>query len=156
MKFSEVIIIKNYKPHRNALNFLRLATSVLALALTVACVILLENYNVAMYIGVGVVCGLAFFVDFILLPLYFAKCSFTIGQNGATKHGGIFFTTASHVKKSSVQYVTVVKTPLSKLTAMNFIIIHVLGGIVILNFVSSDDVDEIDVIMKNWAEGGGK
>lgn len=152
---TEVICIKNFRPHQNALNTLRLTVALLTLILSVAGVYFLKSYATAMYISVGAVCCLAFLGNFILLPLYFSKCSFNIAKDSATKNGGVFFTTTAHVKKSSVQYVTVVKTPFSKYTAMNFLIIHVLGGVMILNFLSLSDLEEIGAIMQNWAEGGG-
>lgn len=156
---TEVIIIKNYNPHRNALNLLRLGIAILALALTIVTLIFLNILPILMYILVGIVCATAFVLDFILLPIYFYKTSYTVGENYISKKGGIFFTTKQYMKKSSVQYITVLKTPLSKFTAGNFIVIHALGGGIILHFLSDNDTEEIKNLMKKWTkekEGDGK
>lgn len=107
-----------------------------------------------MYTLVAIVCGVGFLLNFILLPIYFYKTSCTVGENYVSKKGGIIFTSKQYMKKSSVQYITVIKTPLSKFTAGNFLIIHALGGGIILYFLSDNDTEEIKNLMKKWTKEG--
>lgn len=96
-----------------------------------------------MYILVGVLCFSAFALDFILLPIYFSKTFYCITDELITKNSGMIFTAKQLMKKSSVQYISVIKLPLSDYTAFNFIIIHALGGTMLLSFLSSSDTEEI-------------
>lgn len=146
--FLEVIFIKRYTPYRCALNFLRIVTALVALAASILSVIYLDRFPILMYIVTGVFCFTAFALDFILYPLYFSKTSFCVSKDFITKKSGMLFTKKQLMKKSSVQYLSVVKTPLSGFTGMNFVIICALGGKIILSFLSREDVDEISEMLR--------
>lgn len=100
-----------------------------------------------MYVLVGIVCCAAFIMDFILLPIYFSKTTYTFDGRFINKKGGLFIVHKQFMKADSMQYATVIKTPFSKITGLNFVIIHALGGVMILHFISSNDLREIEKIV---------
>ena len=65
---------------------------------------------------------------FVYLPLYFSSLSFDTTENEITKHSGVYFRSHQSVLYSTVQYTTVVTTPLSQYTGLNFVIFFVYGG----------------------------
>ena len=139
--------MKRFKPSVGALNFLQILLALLAFGISLLCVLYLRKLRMLMYIIVGVVCSVAFVMDFILLPLYFSKALYTFDKISISKKGGLFYTKKQLMRFSSVQYYTVIKTPLSFITSLNFVIIHALGGQVVLNFLSLSDTKEVERLL---------
>lgn len=150
---TEVIFIKSYKPHRRALNTMRLLISLLALALTGADVFFLKSFRTIMLIIAGVICAVAFIFVFILLPIYFSRTSYTLEKDLIIKDEGMIFFSTQYMKKDAVQYVKLLKTPLSDITSGNFLIINALGGKIIFSFLSTPEAYEIKAVLEKWARG---
>ncbi len=145
--------MKKLKPNITALNVLQILLALVAFLISLICVMYLRRFKLLMYIIVGIVCSLAFIMDFILMPLYFSRTSYTFDKNAISKKGGLFFTKKQLMKLSSVQYYTSIKTPLSSFTSLNFIIIHALGGVVILHYLSKNDLKEVEHILSESLKG---
>lgn len=147
-----MIFIKRFKPHIAALNFLEICVAVAAFLISLLCVVYLKRFELLMYIIVGAVCSLAFVIDFILLPLWFSRTTYTVTEEMITKKGGLFFFTKQFMKTDSVQYVSVVKLPFSKLNSFNFIIVHALGGVIVMQFLSSVEADQMAKLLNGFAK----
>lgn len=84
----------------------------------------------------------ALFAVFIL-PIYFFSSYFTISSTEITVKAGMIVTTKQFMPTSSVKSVTAIITPLSKITALNFVVLNALGSRVVLPFLTKKNVDEI-------------
>ena len=60
-----------------------------------------------------------------------------------TKKSGVFFKVEQTVKFSSIQYLNIITSPFSKITGLNFIILNVYGGKMLLLFLRHSDSREI-------------
>ena len=145
--------MKRIRPSVGALYFLQIFLALLAFGISLISVLYLRRFRLLMYIIVGVVCSLAFLFDLILLPLYFSRTLYSFDKNAISKKGGLFYNKKQLMKFSSVQYYTTVKTPLSELTSLNFVIIHALGGRVVLNYLSAKELAEVEGIMSENLKG---
>lgn len=145
--------MKHYKPDIKALNFLQILLALIAFGISLFCVLYLRRFKLLMYIIVGVVCSLAFLMDFIVMPLYFSRTQYTLDKSSISKKGGLIYTKKQLMRISSVQYYTLVKTPLSSITSLNFVIIHALGGTIIINYLSKSDLKEIEKALSDCLKG---
>ena len=88
-------------------------------------------------IVIGVILG------FIYFPLFFRTVKYTLTETEIIRTSGVFIKIHQSIKYSSIQYVTVVTTPLSQYTGLNFIIYFVYGGQLRLLFLDHEDAMEI-------------
>lgn len=135
--------MKRYRPSRYALNFIRFAAALVSAAATVASLRFLSSYKIIMYILIGLFWSVSFLFGFILLPIYFSRTSYSVSSAAVSKYGGMLFTQRQFMKGSSIQYITTIITPFSRITSFNFIIINALGGKIFLGFLSKSDAMEI-------------
>jgi len=77
------------------------------------------------------------------LPMYFTSAGYYINSDKIVKKTGVFIKVNQCMRVESVQYITSVTTPFSKLTGFNFIILNAFGGKLILAFLSKKDMQEI-------------
>lgn len=127
-----------FKPARNALFSLQLIVLFISLLLLAVA---------RMFIPVDIIVGIIaiaigtvdIFLDFIYLPLYFASVRCEMTNDKITRHSGVIFKTSQTVRFSTVQYTTLVVTPFSKYTGLNFVIMFVYGGQMLLLFLSAED-----------------
>lgn len=87
------------------------------------------------------VCYVVFIV--ILLPMWYKTIKYTVSDRNITAYSGLFSKTTRIMKVSSVQNVSRISMPLSKVTGFNFIGINALGGRIIMMFLSEKDCEEI-------------
>ncbi len=131
-----------FKPARSAL------FSVQLIVITISLLLL----GIArMFIPVDVIVGIIaiaigtidIFLDFIYLPLYFSSVRCEMTNDKITRHSGVIFKTSQTVRFSTVQYTTLVVTPFSKNTGLNFVIMFVYGGQMLLLFLSLEDAERV-------------
>lgn len=131
-----------FKPARSALFTLQLIVLFISLLLL----------GIArMFIPVDIIVGIIaiaagtvdIFLDFIYLPLYFASVRCEMTNDKIMRHSGVIFKTSQTVRFSTVQYTTLVVTPFSKHTGLNFVIMFVYGGQMLLLFLSYDDARKV-------------
>lgn len=142
--------MKRVAPSLRAMYFFQIFIALVAFAVSLLCVLFLSRFRLAMYTIVGVACSVAFVFDLMLLPLYFSRTLYTFDKQGISKKGGLFYTKRQLMKFSSVQYYTVIKTPLSEFTHLNFVVIHALGGQISLNYLSEKELLEIDRMLSQY------
>lgn len=103
----------------------------------------LVSFEILMYSLIGLFWGIAVLFGLILLPMYFRRTVIYISPAEITVHSGLLFLRRDHMKMSAVQYVTHISMPLSNLTGFNFIVVHALGGNILLPFLNAVDCEEI-------------
>lgn len=135
--------IKKYRPSSAGLGVIRIALILASIAVILLSKRYLSAYPIIMYTVIGIFCAAAFAIGMILLPIIFAKSTYSISDEEIQKVSGMFFISRQFMKTSCIQYITTVTTPLSKLTGLNFIIVNALGGRMILLFLSMNDALEI-------------
>lgn len=130
--------MRSFKPDRHALTTLRLLITLFSLVLfgIVKMYVLLDI--VAVIFGIAIASA-AIFAMFIYLPLYFSSLSFDTTDTEITKHSGVYFKSHQSVLYSTVQYTTVVTTPFSQYTGLNFVVFYVYGGQLRLLFLTQED-----------------
>lgn len=86
-------------------------------------------------------CYVVFIV--ILLPMWYKTIRYTVSDRHITAYSGLFSKTTRVMKVSSVQNVSRISMPLSRVTGFNFIGINALGGRIVMMFLSEKDCEEI-------------
>lgn len=134
--------MKKFKPDKNALLTMRI------IILTISLLLILV---VRIYIPITVIVliiAAAFgtvdiFLIFVYMPLYFSSVCYDLTDDMITRHGGAFVKSHKSVRISKIQYTTVVTTPFSQYTSLNFVILFVYGGQLRMLFLDLDDAMEI-------------
>ena len=125
----------SFKPEKNALNTLRVLIIVISVIFIGV---------VKIYVPVDIVVIIfAVAVMFVYLPLYFASLSYEMTDEKIIRHSGVFMKVHQSVRYSTVQYSTVVSTPFSDKTGLNFVILFVYGGSLRLLFLKKEDAMKI-------------
>ena len=117
----------SFKPEKNALNTLRVLIIVISVIFIGVVKIYVPVDIVVIIFAVAVILT-DIFVMFVYLPLYFASLSYEMTDEKIIRHSGVFMKVHQSVRYSTVQYSTVVSTPFSDKTGLNFVILFVYGG----------------------------
>lgn len=134
--------MNTFKPEKNALTALR----VIILALSVLLVGVVRIYvpvDIIVIVFAVAVLLIDIFLIFVYLPVYFATLSYEMTDEKIIRHSGVFMKSHQSVRYSTVQYSTVVNTPFSDKTGLNFVILFVYGGSLRLLFLSSENAMKI-------------
>ncbi len=84
----------------------------------------------------------------IFLRIWHRSLSYEISSREVISKAGFFTKTTRIMKISSIQYVTKISLPLSKLNSFNFVVVSALGGRLMMMFLSDSDSDEIIAMLK--------
>lgn len=134
--------MKSYSPDKRSMTVLRIASVLTALVLIAAAKMFVKKYVIMLALSI-VFAIAALIVVFIYLPLYFSNLCYHATDSEIKKRSGVFFRKNQSIKYSSIQYSTVVRTPFSEYTGLNFIVFYVYGGRFLMLFIKSDDAQEI-------------
>ncbi len=134
--------MKQYFPDKNCLTTLRIIILFIVVIILGAARYFIPVKLVDLIITI-VVAASAFFVMFIYLPLYFSSIKYTANDTEIMKSSGVFIKVHQSVRYSSVQYTSVISSPFSQYTGLNFIIFFVYGGQFRLLFLKQSDAQEI-------------
>lgn len=134
--------MNSFKPERNALTILRVIIVIVSVILIVL---------VKIYVPVDVIEDIFtvfavisdIFMMFVYLPIYFASLSYEMNSEKIIKHSGVFLKSHQSVRFSTVQYSTVVTTPFSEHTGLNFVVLFVYGGSLRLMFLNKKNAMEV-------------
>lgn len=134
--------MKTYKPDKNGLLTLR----VLLFAASLILFGIVKYYipiDILVFIITIAIVTADIFIMFIYLPFFFRYLSYSSDGKEITRHSGVFIKTHQTVQYSSVQYTTVISTPFSQYTGLNFIVFFVYGGQMQIMFLNQKDAQEI-------------
>lgn len=134
--------MNNFKPERNALTTLRILILLIS-AVLVGVVRIYVPIDIIVIIFAVFVILTDIFMIFVYLPIYFSSLSYEMTDEKIIRHSGVFMKVHQSVRYSTVQYSTVVNTPFSDKTGMNFVILFVYGGSLRLLFLNKDNAMEI-------------
>lgn len=148
--------MKRYVPAKKALQSLRFIMIVLAIAVTVISYIFLNSHNIIMWIIICVCWGMVILYGVFFLPIYFRNTVYNISDSDLRKKTGMVFFSKQFMKMSSIQYISTIITPFSKVTALNFIIVNAWGGRMIFCFLNRDEALEISSRLDKAAENNMK
>lgn len=130
--------MRSFKPDKHALLTLRLAITLISL-LILGAVRIYIPVNIVVLVFAIAIATIAIFFMFIYLPLYFSSLSFDTTETEITKHSGVYFHSHQSILYSTVQYTTVITTPFSQYTGLNFVVFFVYGGQLRLLFLKQED-----------------
>ena len=134
--------MKIYTPDRKALFTLRVLITLLTVILTA----ILRFYipvDVLVFIFASAFATIAIFAMFIYLPLFFSSLRYDSSETEITRHSGVFLNSHQTIQYSAVQYTTLITTPFSRKSGLNFIVLFMYGGQLPLMFLSYKDAQEI-------------
>lgn len=113
-----------------------------ALASTAA-LLYLSFIPILMWCCVSLFSALAIFLGIIYTPLYFKSITTKISENSICTTSGVIIRNSDIMKISSIQYATLISTPFSKKSGMNFIVLNALGGKLIIPFLKHSEAEEL-------------
>lgn len=134
--------MKHYVPDRKCLTTLRIIITAAVLLVIAAIRYFIPFEKTVFFLTVFLICAACFFM-FLYLPKFFASIKYTASETEIIKSSGVFIKLYQSIKYSSIQYTTVINTPLSQYTGFNFIIFFVYGGQQRLLFLKQSDAEEI-------------
>ncbi|MEG0614457.1 MAG: PH domain-containing protein [Oscillospiraceae bacterium] len=135
--------MKKYLADKTSLSLLRVVAFILTAALIFLDFYFLYIIPLLMWILIGIIVLAFFAIIIIWLPLYFMRAIYCISAEIVVRNTGFFLQMKQVMRVDAIQYFTVVKTPFSRFTGLNFLVINALGGSIVLNFLSQNDIDEI-------------
>lgn len=109
----------------------------------------LKSHAVLMYMAIAIFVFVGVLLGLWLLPAYFRRTFICLSADSITIYTGIFYLKREQLRLSSAQYITRISTPLSSISGFNFLMIHALGGNMLLPFLKSEDCDEIERMLSN-------
>ncbi len=134
--------MRHYKPDKNCITTLRIVVAFLTLLLIAIIRYFIPAYIIRLTASVSVV-GISLLVMLVYLPLYFSTFSYTVTDKDIIRSSGVFIKHHQSAHFSAIQYSTVISTPFSSYTGLNFLILFLYGGQIRLPFLSRSDLNEI-------------
>ena len=135
--------MKEYKASRGALHLIQIALFVLAALLSAAAFSFLGRWELIMWILISVFGGSAFVIGLICLPLFFRNLRCYASESRVSVMAGILFVREQSIRLERVQFVQIVTGPFDGIFGMNFIILHVYGGQLLIPFLLTGDRYEV-------------
>ncbi len=135
--------MKQYTADRSAIRLLQMA--VLALDALVIIAAWLSGmtdsrlFSISMWTAAGICTAAALLVCLLYLPLYFRNLECAVTQAQITVRSGILFKRERSVRLQTVQFVQIITGPGDGIWGMNFILLHVYGGRLLLPFLARQD-----------------
>lgn len=150
--------IKNFSSDKNGYSFL-----LVFITIATAAVIILLNYilqkleimypqlflreralpEIIIYSAIGVFAAAYIIFALIFLRIWQKTLSYALTPDCIISDTGFFIRTRQIMKYSSVQYVSLVSMPFSRISSFNFVIVSALGGRLIMMFLSDSDAKSV-------------
>ncbi|MBP3760479.1 MAG: PH domain-containing protein [Ruminococcus sp.] len=134
--------MKKYQPDRHGLISVRILTTLFSVILSVISKIYVIS-EFLLFIVIIFIVTISIFVMFVYFPLYFSSLAYETTSTEVIKHSGVIVRSHQAIRFDSIQYTTVVSSPLSQYTGFNFVIFFIYGGQLRLDFLSRQDTIEI-------------
>lgn len=140
--------MKKYCPCYQALNFIRFFMTLASFLLNYLSLRFLSFNIVLMWCFIALFWSVTIFVGFIYLPVYFSNTYYGISKTFITKNSGVFYISRQTMRSQSMAFLTAVVPPFGKYTGCNLLIVHAMGGNIIMAFLSYDDINEISAALE--------
>lgn len=128
-----------YHADHTAIRLLQFILIITAVIFSLAAKHFLSPYPTLMHIICTVVLGTALVFGFLCLPLYLHSIRCIVTSAQITLKSGIFIKQEQSVRLQNIQFVRIVHGPANGAYGLNFIILHLYGGKLILPFLSRKD-----------------
>lgn len=135
--------MKKYLADKTCANILRVVALLVSIALIFVVWYYLRPIPILMWILASVFAAVYILAGAIWLPLFLKTLVYNISPDEIVVNSGVIFRNKVIMKTSAVRHITLVTTPFSKATGLNFVIVNVMGGNAILSFISWKDCEKI-------------
>lgn len=133
--------MKQYKAEPRALQLTQIATPILAGIIITLLWVFLQILPTWLLWFLTVILLLASIVlALFYLPLWFKSLEYNLSDTYITQKFGIFFTQRRTMRLTTLQFVTIFRTPLR---GMNFILLHTYGGSMLILFLNRRTAEEL-------------
>ncbi len=135
--------MKEYSADMSAMKLLQIIVCLLALLLSIASAKFLSRWLFVMWGLVILFSVAAVVLSFFCIPLYFSNLKCIVTANQVTVRTGIFFRREQSIRLQSVQFIQLVTGPWDGILGLNFIILYVYGGSLMIFFLKKNDRREL-------------
>lgn len=102
--------------------------------------------------GIGLITAYTI-MTFIILPLRHSSMCYSVSPEKIIIHSGVIIKKKICVKTSAIQYITIVRCPISDRINFNFLLMNVYGKTLNLKFLSLNDMEKIVNILQPVLKG---
>lgn len=135
--------LKEYSADLSAMKLLQILVCLLASLLIFASGKFLSRWPAVMWaLIIGFVLT-AVILCFLCMPLYFSNLRCIVTSSQVTVRTGIFFQREQSIRLQSVQFVQLITGPWDGLLGLNFMILYVYGGSLMIFFLKKSDRYEL-------------
>lgn len=134
--------MKEYYADFSAMKLLQIIIFLLTIIFILASIFIFFKLKIIMWICISIFIIIAIIINYICLPLYFKTLKYTVTANQITLRQGIFFVHEQSIKLQSVQFVQFI-TGFHGMFGLNFIILYVYGGSMMIFFMKKQDRQEL-------------
>lgn len=135
--------MKEYSADLAAMKLLQITVCLSAVLLIWASMKFLSRWSVIMWSMSGIFAVTAIVVSFLCMPLYFSNLRCIVTASQVTIRTGMFFRREQSIRLQSVQFVQIITGPWDGVFGLNFIILYVYGGSLMIFFLKKSDRQEI-------------
>ena len=140
--------MKTYHADTGALQLLQILICTLSAVLDVLAGIFLNSFPIVMWAITILFTLTAVLSSFFILPLFFKNFCCIVTDSKITVSIGIFFKRKQSVRLDRVQFVQVITGAFDGILGLNFIILHVYGGQLMMLFLNKNDRNEITALLQ--------
>ena len=140
--------MKEFRASKGALHLIQAALLLVAALLSGVALRFLNRWELLMWIIIGAFAGCAVIIGFVCLPLLFRHLRCYASESRVTVMAGILFLREQSIKLDRVQFIQIVTGPFDGLFGMNFIILHVYGGQLLIPFLHTKDRYEVVTLLE--------
>ncbi|MEE5992672.1 MAG: PH domain-containing protein [Oscillospiraceae bacterium] len=140
--------MKIYHADTGALQLLQILICTVSAVLDVLVGIFLNSFPIIMWSITAVFTIVAVLLSFFILPLFFKNFCFIVTDSKIMVSMGIFFKRKQSVRLDRVQFVQVITGAFDGILGLNFIILHVYGGRLMMMFLNKNDRNEITALLQ--------
>lgn len=131
--------MKEYSADLSAMKLLQIIVCILAALLIFACAKFLFRWTVVMWILIILFSAVAVIISFFCMPLYFSHLRYIVTANQVTVCTGMFSRQEQSIRLQSVQFAQVITGPFDGIFGLNFMILYVYGGSLMIFFLKKSD-----------------
>ena len=135
--------LKEYTADLSAMKLLQILVCLVCTLLCLLCGKFLFRWAVLMWVIIAVLIAVTLSISFVCLPFYFSNLRYIITANQITVRTGIFFQQEQSIRLQSVQFIQLITGPWDGILGLNFIILYVYGGSMMIFFMKKKDRQEL-------------
>ena len=140
--------MQDFRADRASLCLLQIVICLLAAVIDTAAALFLDHWTLLMWIVIAVIAGVAILVSFVLLPLSFRRLVCTVTATQITVCTGILFRKEQSVRMDAIQFVQLISGPFDGALGLNFVILHVYGGQLLILFLNRNDRNTLTAFLQ--------